>query len=160
VEATVLAAWNRPDRRVATGAIVLAAIVAAMGLVLLTRSRDDAGLTLSTPPAHVRPRADGHLVFGMTPQQVLRRTGRPVKTQGDCWLFAPTAAGIVGSISVQPSWSRLPYDPRTANGLKLCFAGGRYSYGYQHIFDPHEQKWVWSAWPLTLMHGTTDYSDY
>lgn len=100
----------------------------------------------------------GHLVFGMTPKQVLHRTGHPIKTQGNCWLFSPTKAGIVGSISVQPPWSRLPYDPRTAGSLKLCFIGGHYSYGYQHIFDVRKQRWVWSAWPLTLVHATSGYS--
>jgi hypothetical protein len=94
----------------------------------------------------------------MTPKQVLRRTGQPTRTQGNCWLFSPTRTGIVGSIAVQPSWSRLPYDPRTAGALKLCFVGGRYSYGLQHIFDVRKRKWVWSAWPLTLVHGTSGYT--
>lgn len=161
MEAAVVAAWKRRDTGLATGAMLLAMLAAAVALVLVTRSHNDGGATLPTRPAQISPpRAHGHLVFGMTPHQVLRRTGQPIKTQGNCWLFAPTKAGIVGSISVDPSWSRRPYDPTTQGGLKLCFTGGRYSYGLQHMYDPRKHKWIWFPWPLTLMHGSSpDYSD-
>jgi hypothetical protein len=156
VEAAVLVAWKRRDKGIATATVVFGVIAVAVAFMLLTRSHNDSGVTLSTRPAQVSPRVHGHLVFGMTPQQVLRRTGHPTKTLGNCWLFSPTKTGIVGSIAVQPSWSRLPYDPRTRGGLKLCFTGGHYSNGYQHIFDLRKLKWVWFAWPQTLMHGTAD----
>jgi hypothetical protein len=161
VEAVVVAAWKRRDTGVATGAILLAVFGAVAALVLPTRSNRDAGATLQTRSAEVSPtQVHGHLVFGMTRHQVLRRTGHPIKTQGNCWLFVPTKTGIVGSISVQPSWSRLPFNPKTQGGLKLCFVSGRYSYGLQHMFDPQKHRWIWFPWPLTLMHGSSpDYSD-
>jgi hypothetical protein len=155
-----VAARKRRDRGFATVVIVFGVIAAAVTLLLLTRSRDRSGDPFSTPAQSSRPRVHGHLVFGMTPQQVLRRTGQPSKIQGNCWLFSPTKAGIVGTISVQPSWSRLPYDPRTQGGLELCFTAGHYSHSYQHMFDPRKQKWVWFPWPLTRMQGSLpDASD-
>lgn len=161
MEAAVVAVWKRRDTGLATGAMLLALLAAVLALVLVTRPRNGGGATLPIRSAQVSPpRAHGHLVFGMTPRQVLRRTGQPVKTHGNCWLFAPTKAGIVGSLSVDPSWSRRPYDPKTQGGLKLCFVGGHYSYGLQHMYDPRKHKWVWFPWPLTLMHGSSpDYSD-
>ena len=132
-------------------------VALTIAVVLLTRSHNGSSVAFSTRSAQVLPqRVHGRLIFGMTPQQVLRRTGHPTKTRGNCWLFSPTKTGVVGSISVQPSWSRLPYSPRTQGGLELCFTGGHYSNSYQHLYDPQKQKWVWFAWPQTLMHGTTD----
>lgn len=140
----------------AMGTVVLAAfIAAAVGAVLLTRSHNDSSVALSTRPAQVSPSKPYGLVFGLTPKQVIRRTGQPTKTQGRCMFFSPTRTGTVGSISVQPSWSRLPYDPTTTRDLRLCFSGGGFSDGYLRVFDRNKHKWVWSAWPLTLMHGTT-----
>lgn len=161
MEAAVVAVWKRRDAGLATGATLLALLAAAVALVLVARSQNDGGAALSTHPAQVSPpRAHGHLVFGMSPHQVLRRTGQPIKIRGNCWLFASTNAGIVGSISVDPPWSRRAYDPKTQGGLELCFTGGRYSYGLQHMYDPRKHKWVWFPWPLTLMHGSSpDYSD-
>lgn len=157
VEAAVVAAWNGRSRRVATGTVALALIATAAGVVLLTRSHNDSGVALSTRPTQVSPaKAHGHLIYGMTAHQVLRRTGQPTKTQGSCWLFSPTKTGTVGSISVQPSWSRLPYNPRTTRDLKLCFTGGAFSHGYLRGFDMHTQKWVWFPWPLTLVHGAAN----
>lgn len=161
MEAAVVAAWKRRDTGLVTGAILLAVLATVVVLVLLMGSPNDGGATLPNRPAQVgSPPVHGHLVFGMSRHEVLRRTGHPLETQGNCWLFAPTKAGTVGSISVQPSWSRLPYNPKLQGGLKLCFTGGRYSHAYQHIFDPQKQKWIWFAWPQTLMHGSSpDYSD-
>lgn len=86
----------------------------------------------------------------MTQQQVRRRTGRPIRSQGNCWLFHPTKTGLVGSISVQPSFAAVPYDPLTTGNLKLCFLGGAFSYGQLREFIPSKHKWEWTPWPLTL----------
>jgi hypothetical protein len=160
MEAAVVAAWNRRNGGIATVGLLLVAVAAVVGFLLWTGSENGAGVTPATRPAHVNPpRVHGRLVFGMTPRQVLNRTGQPTRTQGNCWLFSPTDAGVVGSIAVQPSWSRVPYDPAVSGDLKLCFTSGHYSYGYERIFDQRKQKWVWSAWPLVLRHAPSDYSD-
>jgi hypothetical protein len=56
VEATALAAWNRPGRRLATGVIVLGAIVAAVGFALQTRSREDPRVSRSRRAPHASDR--------------------------------------------------------------------------------------------------------
>jgi hypothetical protein len=133
--------------------LVIGLTLAAM---LLTRHPNASRVAGSTRADQVTPAKPYGLAFGLTPEQIIGRTGQPTKTQGRCMFFSPTRTGTVGSISVQPSWSRLPYDPTTTGELKLCFAGGGFSDGYLRVFDPNKHKWVWSAWPLTLMHGTTD----
>ena len=86
----------------------------------------------------------------MTQPQVRDVTGRPTQSQGNCWLFHPSKTGLVGSISVQPSFATVPYDPLTTGNLKLCFFGGAYSYAFLRVFIPNEHKWEWTPWPLTL----------
>ena len=151
-----VSAWNGRNQRMATGSVVLALLAAAVGALLLTRSHNGSGVAPSTRTTQLSPSKPYGLAFGLTPEQVIRHTGQPTKTQGRCMFFSPTRTGTVGSISVQPSWSRLPYDPTTTGDLRLCFAGGGFSDGSLRVFDPNTHKWVWSAWPLTLMHGTTD----
>ena len=139
---------RRTTRRLAQATFAAGVTGAIVAAVLLTRSLDHSGLPVRPQPSASASKA--HLVFGMTPQQVQHLTGRPTATTGSCWLFRPTTTGRVGSISVQPSFSALPYDPRTTRDLKLCFLGGVYSDSYLREFSQSEGKWVWGAWPLTL----------
>lgn len=66
---------------------------------------------------------------------------------------------MVGSISVQPSWSRTPYDPRSAGDLKLCFVSGVYAVAYEHVFDKRSKQWVWDGWPLVLITAPSGSSN-
>ena len=149
-------ARSRQRRRRVVVAGVLLMIGLAVAVMLLNRNHNAGRVAVSTRAAQITPSKPYGLAFGLTPAQVIRRTGQPTKTQGRCLFFAPTKTGTVGSISVQPSWSRLPYNPTATRDLRLCFAGGGFSDGYLRAFDPNKHKWVWAAWPLTLMHGTTD----
>jgi hypothetical protein len=140
----------RNTRRLVSGAVVFGTAVAVIaGLQLVLSPRHSTQLpTRSTVPRVSAPTT--HLIYGMTRAQVHRLTGDPTQTQGDCWLFHPTRTGMVGSISVVPSFSTTPFDRRTTGDLKLCFLGGIYSVSYLRILDQSANRWVWAAWPVYL----------
>lgn len=142
----------RNTRRLITGATIVAVVGSVLAAMLLLLGRPNGhGAASSARTTRAVPAAPGaRLIFGMTQQQVRRSTGAPASTQGNCWLFHPSKTGVVGSISVQPAFSRAPYDPSTTGDLKLCFAGGAFSYGFLRVLDQQNHRWVWGAWPLEL----------
>lgn len=142
----------RDRRRAARGAVALGVVAALAAAVLLTRWNDR-----PVPPSPAQPvtsAPSSHLTFGMTPRQVQHLTGKPTETRGQCWFFRPSGTGMVGSVSVQPSFATVPFDPRTTGNLKLCFLGGAYSYSELRAFDKRQHKWVWGAWPLGRIPAT------
>ncbi len=140
----------RNRRRLIGGGIALGVAGAIIAAVLLAHPGNHSAVS-STPASQTSPVVSKHqLTFGMTPKQVERLTGKPAVKRRSCWFFHPSNQGMVGSISVQPSFARsLPYDPKTTGDLKLCFLGRVYSYSELHTFDKRNDKWSWEAWPLT-----------
>jgi hypothetical protein len=137
----------RNQRRLAKSAIVIGVIAAVVATVLLTRSPQ------SQPPLSGRSAggtaaANGRLVFGMTPPQVRRLTGRPKITQGSCWIYQ-AKAGMVGSVSLLPSGERVPASLATSE-LKLCFFAGVYSSASLRFFDRQNGVWRWVGWPIRI----------
>lgn len=141
----------RKRRWLTTGVIAFGVIGATVAAVRLTRSPHAPTPGISIRPAQpTRSLSKARLVFGMLPPQVERLTGRPAARRANCWLFHPTTTGMVGSISVQPSFATVPFDPRTTRDLKVCFLGGVYSSSELRQFDERQHRWIWGAWPLSL----------
>jgi hypothetical protein len=134
----------RNQRRLARGAIVIGVAAAVVAAVLVTRSPHSQS-ALSGRSAESTVPANGHLVFGMTPQQVRRLTGRPTIKQGSCWIFQ-AKAGMVGSVPLLPSGDRVPAALATSE-LKLCFFAGVYSSASLRFFDKQNGRLRWVGWP-------------
>jgi hypothetical protein len=102
--------------------------VLVVTVMLLTRSSDHPGSAVParSPGASV---PEGHLVAGMTPQQVRHVAGRPTAVRGGCWFYRPKA-GKVGSLSVGDPGS---IAARTADLLKVCFYYGVFQQAFEHI---------------------------
>jgi hypothetical protein len=143
----------RNRRRLAAAGSTLAVIAALVAYASLTHWPGGSGAGSSARSTHAGA-ATANLVFGMTRQQVQHLTGRPTATRGSCWLFRPTATGMVGSISVWPSWATKPYDARVMGDLELCFVGNAYSVAYQRFHDTRAHEWRWVGWPPQLGHAT------
>ena len=132
---------------------IVVAVIGGVAALLLTRSSNHPSTVLPARSAQPSaPAATASLSFGMTPQQVRLVTGKPTRTQGSCWFFEPTTAGMVGSISVRSSYARGPYNPRTTGDLKLCFLGGVYSYAYLREYRAKQHTWVWAGWPVDIAY--------
>jgi hypothetical protein len=136
-----MAIGPRIRRRLVAGGIVVGAIAAIAGAVLLTQSPAHSGATAGRSNRHGASASTGRAVaFGMTGRQVRRLTGPPTAARGRCWLFRPQN-GMVGSISMGQPGS---IAARSTGDLELCFYGGVLSSAFRHIYE--EGRWQWNVW--------------
>jgi hypothetical protein len=139
------------------GAIVVAAIGAVVAAVVVTRSTSSAGTrpaarsvgtSTAFPAPHLETKAGTYPVYGMTPEQVERLTGKPTKVRGSCWLFRPTAGTengkptrMVGTMSLGQPGS---IEARQNGWVKLCFWARGFSEAYRQT--PIKGQLVWRPW--------------
>ena len=161
----------RNRRRLAAGAVVVAMLGAILAAALLTRlssSPDKSSVTRSTttatayPHPHPEAKAGTYPIYGMTPKQVERFTGKPTKIQGGCWLFRPTAetrngkpTRMVGTMSLGEPGS---IASQSDGWVKLCFWEGGFSEAYRQI--PINGQLLWRPWSPSgpILDGCADPS--
>jgi hypothetical protein len=161
----------RHRRRFAASAIVVSLIGAIVAAVLLTRSTSrsaegsvarSASTSTAFPAPHPAAAAGTYPVYGMTPKQVERFTGKPTKIQGSCWLFRP-AAGTQNGKSTRMVGTMSLGEPGSiasqSNGwVKLCFWEGGFSEAYRQI--PIKGELLWRPWSPSgpILDGCADPS--
>jgi hypothetical protein len=140
----------RNRRRLTAGTVSVALIGATVASLLLLFDRSPGHPEFSSVRPATTHAPTARLIFGMTEKQVRHRTGEPAAIQASCWVFHPNKTGMVGSVSVQPSFATTPYEASTTGALKVCFSGGLFSYGQLRMLDKQNHKWIWAPWPLAL----------
>jgi hypothetical protein len=145
-----LAIGPRNRRRLTIAAAVgLAVTGAVVAAVLLTRSTTHSGREAGPATQHTRPSVDprwkcvygqshaggcvlmfGGVVYGMSPQQVEHRLGKPTTKQGDCWVYSQLVAGDLAAQGVVKST------------VSECFFGGRLSVTSQQDYVRRNGKLV------------------
>jgi hypothetical protein len=117
----------RNQRRLTSGGIGLAVIVAIVLAIALTRSANQPG-PVSAGSATASPSGQkgderyaansGELVYGMTPHQVRALVGPPSKIAGTCWQYQLDEFRSDHGVA------------RTYNADRICFYAGKFSEQY------------------------------
>lgn len=131
------------------GAVVAAFVVTRSTSDPETSSVAQSASTSTTYPApHPMGQAGTYPIYGMTPKQVARFTGRPMKVEGSCWLFRPTA-GTQNGLPTRHVGTIVIGDPgsiaaRSNGWVKLCFYENRFSEAHRQV--QINGQLLWRPW--------------